>query len=65
MSDHPLENFRTQDAHSGGDRTVSFDGNILTVSFFRQDRGDFTYASEERHYRLTEVKQTWVEVGES
>jgi hypothetical protein len=63
--DHPLDGFRVEDAHHGGDRTVSFDGEILTVSYFRQDQGDFTYASDTRHFRLTEVKQQWVEVDES
>jgi hypothetical protein len=62
MSDHPLDGLRIEDEHHGGTRSVLFDGEVLSVYFFREDRGDFTYASEQRHFRLTEVQQVWTEV---
>lgn len=62
MSDHPLASLRVTDSHHGGARTVSFDGEILTVHFRRDDHGNYSWANEERYFRLTEVKQTWTEV---
>lgn len=53
---HPLDGFRGHDSHHGGDRAVSF---------FRAERENYAHASEERYFRLTEVKQQWVEVDES
>lgn len=62
MSDHPLDSFRAEDAHHGGERTVSFDGEVLTVRFYRVGRDDLSSASAQHHYRLTEVQPQWVEV---
>jgi hypothetical protein len=65
MSDHPLDGFQAEDEHHSGERSVSFDGEILSVHFFRPDHGDFTYASVQRYFRLTEVQQVWTEVEPS
>lgn len=62
MSDHPLENFRATDEHHGGERSVGFDGDVLSVRFYRAERDNYAFAAEERHFRLVEVKQTWTEV---
>lgn len=62
MADHILDGFRASDAHEGGDRNVSFDGEVLTVDFHRVARGDYSTAQQTKYFRLVEVQQVWQEV---
>lgn len=64
MADHILNGVRATTSHHGGDLTISFDSEtgILTVDFFRQERGDYSHATETKHFRLVEVQQVWQEV---
>lgn len=58
MSDHPLDGVHFSDQWHGKRRLISFEDGVLTVEL----RDDEDYSSVERHFRLTEVKQQWVEV---
>jgi hypothetical protein len=60
MSDHPLDGFNAEDALWASRRSVSFDRaeQVLTVHLHHE------HETEVRHFRLTEVKQQWVEVDE-
>lgn len=64
MADHILAGLRAKTERHGGELTLTFDEEtgILTAEFFRQDHGNYSYASETKHFRLTEVKQVWQEV---
>lgn len=62
MADHILDGLSVSTPHHGGDRSLIFDGEVLTVNFYREGRGDYTHAVETKHFRLTEVKQVWQEV---
>lgn len=59
MADHILDGFSASDTRYGARRDVAFDANdeVLTVTV-RDINGDY----EERHFRLTEVVQRWIEV---
>ena len=57
-----LRYFTATDEHDGARRTVTVDGDILTVTLYAQDDGDRYERDETRHYRLTEVAQQWVPV---
>ncbi len=57
-----LDGIQFTTEHQGGTRTVSIGEGVLTVHFYRASHGNYSEASETKHFRLTEVEQRWVEV---
>lgn len=62
--EHILSGLHAKTERHGGDLSLSYDDEtgILTVDFFRQERGDYSHAHETKHFRLIEVEQVWREV---
>jgi hypothetical protein len=64
VADHILDDVRLSAPHHGGEISASFDSEtqVLDVTFFRHEVGNYSFAHETKHFRLVEVQQVWQEV---
>lgn len=58
-----LSGFTGTDEFEGGTRSVSFDGQVLSVMVSTSEHGDYAHRFEEKHFLLTEVVRRWAPVG--